>query len=195
MSKIDYARFERIMKDLSSDEETAEVIKYKIDWNQSRTTLTIEIRLLHAEEAKKESIDIRFKSEHLFVNTKQARRPIIDGPTFHKIRPDNCNWWLEEGNLLFISLEKAIEGIEWDEVIVKSTVRSNKIDHEERRRKERQAANLEKRNEEDAERKRKGAPTVSEGLVESMGPLSYPPREKHRPYKDNKEDEWLFQVD
>ena len=80
-------------------------------------------------------------------------------------------------------------------MIVKPNIRSNKIDHEERRRKERQAAEMERRKEEEAERKRKGAPTVAESLVEAVGPLSYPPREKHRPYKDNKEDEWLFQVD
>jgi hypothetical protein len=61
--------------------------------------------------------------------------------------------------------------------------------------KERQAAEMERRKIAEEERKRKGAPTVAEGLVEAMGPLSYPPREKHRPYKDNKEDEWLFQVD
>ncbi len=145
-------------------------------------------------EGIKDNITVIYKSEHLFVTTKTALRPIIDGPTFHKLRPDQCNWWLE-GDKLFLELEKAIEGIDWDEVIVKPNVHSNKIDHEERKRKERQAKEMERRKTEEEERRRKGAPTVAEALVNAMGPASYPPREKHRPYKDNKEDEFLFQVD
>ena len=182
------------MKDLSSDEDTRAVIKYKIDWNQTDTAITIQIRLQNKDEAVKDKIDVRYRSEHLFVNTKMAKRPIIDGPTFHKIRPQQCNWWLE-GQSLFIELEKALEGIEWDEVIVKANVRSNKFDPEEQKRKERQAAEMERRERVEAERRKKGAPTVGEALQEAMGPLSYPPREKHRPYKDNKEDAWLFEVD
>ena len=140
------------------------------------------------------NVDVRYKSEYLFATVKTARRPIIDGPTFHKLRPDQCNWWLE-GDKLFLELEKAIEGLEWDEVITKPNVRSNKIDHEERKRKEREVKELERRRVAEEERVKKGAPTVAEALVNAMGPASYPPREKHRPYKDNKEDEFLFQVD
>ncbi len=169
------------------------MIKYKIDWNQSRKAVRVEIQL-QPGEGKKENVDVVFKSEYLFATVKTAKRPIIEGPLFEKIRPDQCNWWLEKDKL-FLEIEKAIEGLDWDEVIVKPNVRSNKIDHEERKRKERQAKEMERRKTEEEERRKKGAPTVSEALVNAMGPMSYPPREKHRPYKDNKEDEFLFQVD
>ena len=84
---------------------------FLFDFLQTRKVITIEIKL-QPGEGKKEYIDVRYKSEYLFVNTKMAKRPIIDGPTFHKIRPDQCNWWLE-GDVLNIALEKAIEGIDW----------------------------------------------------------------------------------
>jgi hypothetical protein len=77
---------------------------------------------------------VRYKSDYLFVNLKTAQRPVIDGKLFHLIRPSECNWWLE-GDVLFLELEKGLEGVDWDEVIVKKGVRSNKIDHEERKRK------------------------------------------------------------
>ncbi len=71
--------------------------------------------------------------------TKQtAKRPIIDGPTYQTLRPDGCNWWLE-GDKLHLELEKAIDGIDWPEVIEKPGVRSNRIDREEEARKKRQA--------------------------------------------------------
>jgi hypothetical protein len=136
---------------------------------------------------------VDFKSDYLFCNLKTARRPIIDGPTFHMLRPAQCNWWLE-GDKLHLELEKAIEGIDWTEVIVKKEVQSRVIDREEEQRKKRQAEAEEKRKQEDAEREKKGT-TVAQELAAKMGPASYPPREKHRPYQDNPEDAFLFQVD
>lgn len=109
------------------------------------------------------------------------------------LRPAQCNWWLE-GDKLHLELEKAIEGIDWEEVIVKKGVHSNVIDKEEEQRKKRQAEAEKKRKEEDEERAKKGT-SVAQEMAAKMGPASYPPREKHRPYQDNADDAFLFQVD
>lgn len=118
------------------------------------------------------------------MNLKTARKPIIEGPTFEKIRPANCNWWLE-GDKLFLELEKALEGVHWTEVIDKDGIKSNVVDEEEKKKKEREETKKEEKKKEN----------VAEGLVKAKGKSSYPPREKHRPYKDNKDDLFLFQVD
>jgi hypothetical protein len=121
-------------------------------------------------------------------------KPIIDGPTFDMIRPSQCNWYLD-GDKLHLELEKALEGIDWTEVIVRDGVRSNIIDKERSDREKRQAEAAEKRKKEDAEREKNGGKSYAQELAEKMGPASYPPREKHRPYQDNAADAFLFQVD
>ncbi len=51
-----------------------------------------------------------------------------------------------------------------------------------------------KRKQEEADRANTNGPSVAQELAKRLGPASYPPREKHRPYKDNPDDAFLFQV-
>lgn len=169
------------------------MIKYKINWNQTRKSIRIEITLRPGEGIK-ENVEVVYKSEYLFVNLKTAVRPVINGRTYHKLRPKECAWWLE-GDMLCLELEKALEGLDWPEVIEKDGVKSNVVDEEQIEKDKRDKEVLEKRKRDEEERKKRGEPTQAEQLAKAMGPDSYPPREKHRPYKDNPEDAFLFECD
>lgn len=62
MSKIDYSYFDKLTADVSSDEEDKNkaVVRYKIDWNQTRKTIHIQITLQRGE-GKKDNVEVVYR--------------------------------------------------------------------------------------------------------------------------------------
>ena len=88
------------------------------NWSQGVTDVTIQVQL--PEAVSKKMLEIDMTTSHLKIKIKGKDKPIIDDDFCEKIKPDDSNWTLEEGQSLIFFLEKA------NEVIWKSAFKGGK---------------------------------------------------------------------
>lgn len=110
-----------------------------------------------------------------------ADQPVIDGPAYDTLRPGNSSWWLD-GDTLHLELEKALEGVEWPEVVVRPDVRTRVVEADAAARATRTDPST-------------AAPSQAQTRAGTFGPSGYPPIDRHRPFNGNTDDEFLFRVD
>ena len=79
------------------------------NWSQGVSDVTIQINLPSA--CSKKMIDIKYTSTHLYVKLVNAKEPLIDSDFCEKIKTEDSNWTLEDGQALIFFLEKASEVI------------------------------------------------------------------------------------
>lgn len=76
-------------------------------WSQGVTDVTIQVKLPTA--VSKKMLDIKMTTTHLYIKLSNQSTPLIDSDFCEKIKPDDSNWTLEEGQALIFFLEKANE--------------------------------------------------------------------------------------
>ncbi|MCQ2815812.1 MAG: hypothetical protein MJ252_00955 [archaeon] len=79
------------------------------NWSQGVTDVTIQVNLPTA--VSKKMLDIKMTPSHLYIKLSNSKDPLIDNDFCEKIKPDDSNWTLEEGQALIFFLEKASEVI------------------------------------------------------------------------------------
>ena len=88
------------------------------NWSQGTTDVTIQVQL--PEAVSKKMLKIDMTATHLKLQILNKDKPLIDADFCEKIKPDDSNWTLEDGQSLIFFLEKA------NEVIWKSAFKGDK---------------------------------------------------------------------
>ena len=102
------------------------------NWSQGVNDVTIQFKLPHP--ISKKMINVDMNNSHLKVIIKDINQPLIDSDFCEKIKSDDSNWTIEDGQQLIFYLEKAKETI-WKsafiggkEIDTKTVDNSKKID-------------------------------------------------------------------
>lgn len=86
----------------------------KYRWSQSITEVTVQVDLPRATKAK----ELRVLLEPTRVEARYANEPValLAGELFHRIKPSESSWVIDDGRRLLLLLEKADENI-WKTVL------------------------------------------------------------------------------
>ena len=102
------------------------------NWSQGVNDVTIQFKLPHP--ISKKMINVDMNNTHLKVIIKDINKPLVDSDFCEKIKADDSNWTIEDGQQLIFYLEKAKETI-WKsafiggkEIDTKTVDNSKKID-------------------------------------------------------------------
>ena len=88
------------------------------NWSQGTTDVTIQVQL--PEACSKKMLDIGMTNTHLKIQIKNKDTPLLDEDFCEKIKADDSNWTLEDGQSLVFYLEKN------NEIIWKSAFKGGK---------------------------------------------------------------------
>lgn len=104
----------------------------KYSWSQEVRDVTIQVKL--PEAVAKKMLLVELTATHLKLQIKTHKEPIIDADFCEKIKPDDSNWTIEDGQSVMFFLEKSTEVI-WKsafkgdkEIDTKKVDNSKKID-------------------------------------------------------------------
>ena len=85
------------------------------NWSQGVNDVTIQFKLPHP--ISKKMINVDMTNSHLKIIIKDLEKPLIDSDFCEKIKADDSNWTIEDGQQLIFYLEKAKETI-WKSAFV-----------------------------------------------------------------------------
>lgn len=98
---------------MSETEHKDHIIPYK--WTQTLAEATLSIPVPAGTRAR--DVNCKITATHLTVGLK-GQPPLIDGEVHKKIKPIESFWQMDEGNTIFIELQK-VNKMEWWTCIIK----------------------------------------------------------------------------
>lgn len=92
-------------------------VSSKYTWTQTLQTADCMVPIKPGSKSKDIGVDIKAGALKVYYKSDKSN-PILDGPLYSKVKPEDCTWLLVDNKIIHISLEKVDQMKWWDNIII-----------------------------------------------------------------------------